>query len=110
MPLEDLDEYGSDFGSIIQSSNPGAVPKYGQLNSDSSATVSDYEDRIGAGKSTGSLIWTIWKVLDYIMISLIFISISCRLLFEYTSFTIGKLILCRNAADFESSMLVSRMV
>ncbi len=50
------------------------------------------------------------KVLHYILISLIFISISCRLLFEYTLFTIGKLIMSRNAADFESSMLVSRMV
>ncbi len=61
-------------------------------------------------KSTGSLIWTIGKVLHCILISLIFISISCRLLFEYTLFTIGKLIMCRNAADFESSTLVSRMV
>ncbi len=60
---------------------------------------------------TGSLICNIRKkVLHYILMSLIFISISCRLLFEYTSFTIGKLIMCRNAADFESSMLVSRMV
>jgi len=34
-----------------------------------------------------------------------FISISCRILFEYTLFTRGKLIMCRNAADFESSMM-----
>jgi hypothetical protein len=65
---------------------------------------------IGAKKSTGSLIWTIEKVLHYILISLICISISCLLLLEYSSFTIGILILCSNAADFESSMLVSRMV
>ncbi len=111
MPLEDLDEYGSDSGSSIQSRNSETVPKYGQWNSDSNATVSDYEDyRIGAKKSTGSLIGTIVKVLQYILISLIFISISCRLLFEYTSFTIRTLIMCRNAADIESSMMVSRMV
>ncbi len=48
-------------------------------------------------------------VFPYILISLIFISVSCRLLFEYTLFTIGKLIMCRTAADFESSMMVSRM-
>ena len=111
MPLEDLDAYRSDSGSSSQSRNSETVPKYGQWNSDSNATVSDYEDyRIGAKKSTGSLIWTIVKVLHYILISLIFISISCRILFEYTSFTRGKLIMCRNAADFESSMMVSRMV
>jgi hypothetical protein len=63
-------------------------------------------------KSTGSLISTIAKVLQYILISLIFISISCRFLFEYTLFTAGKLIMCRTAADFVSSMMVSlsRMV
>ena len=109
--LEDLDEYGSDSGSSIQSRNSETVPKYEQWNSDSNATVSDYEDyRIGVKKSTGGLIRTIVKVLHYILISLIFISISCRILFEYTSFTRGKLIMCRNAADFESSMMVSRMV
>ena len=112
MQLEDLDAYRSDSGSSSQSRNSETVPKYGQWNSDSNATVSDYEDyRIGVKKSTGSLIRTIVKVLHHhILISLIFISISCRLLFEYTSFTIGKLIMCRNAANFESSMMVSRMV
>ena len=111
MQLEDLDAYRSDSGSSSQSRNSEKVPKYGQWNSDSNATVSDYEDyRIGVKKSTGGLIRTIVKVLHYILISLIFISISCRILFEYTSFTRGKLIMCRNAADFESSMMVSRMV
>ncbi len=41
---------------------------------------------------------------------MIYISISCSILCEYSSFTIGKLILYRNADDFELSMLVSRMV
>ena len=64
MLLEDLDEYGSDSGSSIQSRNSETVPKYEQLNSDSNATVLDYEDyRIDAKKSTGSLIWTIVKVV-----------------------------------------------
>ena len=77
MPLEGLDAYDSDSGASSQSRNSMTVPKYEQWNSDSNATVFYYEDyRIGAKKSTGGLIWTIVKVLHYILISLNFISIS----------------------------------
>ncbi len=38
MPLEDLDTYGSDSGSSIQSRNSETVPKTPQDDSDSNAT------------------------------------------------------------------------
>jgi hypothetical protein len=41
MPLEDLDEYGSDFGSSIQSCNSDTVPKTPQYDSDSNATEAE---------------------------------------------------------------------
>jgi hypothetical protein len=58
MPLENLEGYGSDFCSSIQSRNCGTVPKYGQQDCDSNATASESEDdsimvRIGAKKIDG---------------------------------------------------------
>ncbi len=92
---------GSDPGSSIQSSNSDAVPKYGQWNSDSNATDSVSKDyRIGAKQIDGQSKFD-FREGDSLFSWFCFIltSISCWILFEYSSFTIGKLILCRNAAD-----------
>ena len=51
MPLEDLDEYGSDSGSSVQSSNSEAVPKTPQHDSDSNATEAESSDRSGDEQS-----------------------------------------------------------
>ena len=59
MPLEDLDEYGSDSGSSIQSRNSEAVSKTPQHDSYSNATEAESSDRSGDeqcddGRSTTS--------------------------------------------------------
>ncbi len=60
MPLEDLDEYGSDSGSSIQSRNSDAVPKTPEYDSDSNATEAESngepsEEQISDGNQ---MIWT----------------------------------------------------
>jgi hypothetical protein len=47
MPLEDLDEYGSDSGSSSQSRNSETAPKSPQHDSDSNATEAESIDRSG---------------------------------------------------------------
>jgi hypothetical protein len=51
MPLEGMDEYDSDSGSNIQSSNSETVPKTPQDDSDSNATEAESIDRSGDEQS-----------------------------------------------------------
>ncbi len=51
MPLEDLDEYGSDSGSSSQSPNSEKVPKSPRDDSDSNATEAESIERSGDEQS-----------------------------------------------------------